>query len=163
MTRSEQPEGNGGSTLVGIREYFSLWLHRLEDLLVERDRRYEARFTAIESNTDERFRYADKAAAKAAEAQTHHNDLTNNYQRRLDDQARDMASRHDVDILVNVLREKIESVEKELGRLREAGSIDIGGKAAATDFRAVLFGVGMMLLGSAGVVSSIIIAIVNHR
>lgn len=92
---------------ISIKEFFTLWLERLETQLKETDRRYE-----------ERFRSQEKAVAKAEVAQQAYNDRSNEFRAALDDQAKLMMSRTEALQGYAQLRELIESQGKLVSELQ---------------------------------------------
>jgi hypothetical protein len=105
------------------REYFSKWLEGLEQLLEERDRRYEERFEAQQSAVAAAFAAQEKlnqfsttsakeAITKAENAQNAYNLSHNDLLRKMDEQSksidRDMVSRREYQANHQALVEKID-------------------------------------------------------
>lgn len=136
-THTDRPSGNGGSTLVGVREFFQLWLERLEAFYGERDRRYEDRFRAIEGGTAEKFRAAEvavaaalaaqekavnaaflaseKAIVKAEGAQSDYNERSNEFRGQLDDQAKTLISKDEAITRFVVGEQRLEDAKGAIG------------------------------------------------
>lgn len=133
-SHTERPEGNGGSTANSVRDFFTLWLIRLEDFYGERDRRYEDRFRAIEGGTAEKFRAAEvavaaalaaqekavnaaflaseKAIVKAEGAQSDYNERSNEFRGQLDDQAKTLISKDEAITRFTVGEQRLEDARK---------------------------------------------------
>jgi hypothetical protein len=182
---SDRPSGNGGSTVDGIRDFFTLWLGRLEDFYTERDRRYEDRFRAVEGGTAEKFRAAEvavaaalaaqekavaaaflaseKAIIKAESAQTSYNERSNEFRAALDDSAKLQLPRAEAATRFTDFDRRLEELKKnydqQIASLRESRSEGTGSQLAQRESRDDYTAYGMGFLGVAAIVASIVIAV----
>lgn len=132
MEDSARPHSGGerGSTCEAQREFFTLWLERLEDqlkaelgalraFLEERDRRYMEKFLASETAVQAALTAAkeavsaalvsnEKATAKAEAAQQDYNVRSNEFRGQLDDQAKMLMPRAEAQALIVNLTERME-------------------------------------------------------
>ncbi len=137
-THTCKPNSNKANTIVDLREYFSLWLTRLEGFYEERDRRYEDRFKAQETAVAAALAAAEKLTAaafaaskeaiyKAEQAQTAYNASHNDLTRKMDSQNREMLPRPEADSRFKAQDERIEDIKTEIAKLREYKS-EMGGR-----------------------------------
>lgn len=184
---SDRPSGGGGGTIASVISFFTLWLTRLEEFYGERDRRYEDRFRAVEGGTAEKFRAAEvavaaalaaqekavaaaflaseKAIIKAESAQTSYNERSNEFRAALDDSARLQLPRSEASSKFSDYDRRLEDMKKnydaQLASLRESRSAIAGGTVQLRESRDNVTAIVMGLLGTAAIVSSIVIAIAS--
>ena len=87
---SERPDGKQPYDLVTLREFFTLWLNKLEVSVNERfkasDEAVKAALAAQKELTATAFASSEKAIVKAEEAQREYNIRSNEFRGQLDDQ-----------------------------------------------------------------------------
>ena len=142
--------------LVNIREYFTLWLERVEQFLLERDRRYEERYVAQEKAvlaalaaqeklTNAAFASAEKAVAKAEDAQKDYNARSNEFRGQLDDQAKTLMPRTEAltqyAALDKRLEERDKGVEVRLTALETFRYQNEGKDRGSAPYTAIVFSV----------------------
>jgi len=159
-----KPDPNGSRThepslreltaeLDGLRELLLSKMESLRDVVNERDRLYkerdDSRRTAVDAalaaakeNTASSFAASEKAIVKAENAQSEYNVRSNEFRGQLDDQAKRLISRVEVESLTRNLEEKIGRLDMDVRGLREsrsgAGGELHGGKAVKDESRANL-------------------------
>ena len=97
---SNEPQEACGTGYVAIRDYFALWLHRLETY-------YDRRFSDLDTKTTLALTAADKAVTKAETATEKRFEGVNEFRGALSDQAANLMSR--VESLT-----KFEAISKDL-------------------------------------------------
>jgi len=123
-----------------------LRLAGLRDLFDERDRRYEERAKAsgtavdaalasVKEQTRANFEASEKAIVKAENAQREYNVRSNEFRGQLDDQAKRLISRTEVDSIVKNLEEKIGRLDTDIRGLRESRGAGAGANDAAKSQR----------------------------
>jgi len=116
----------------------------------ERDRRYEARFVAIEEAVSVRFAASEKAISKAEDAQREYNVRSNEFRGQLDDQAKTLMPRPETMTMFKAIDEKIaaadldrqrkhEVLTNEIAKLRESRSNLDGRMIGAAAVAGVVF------------------------
>lgn len=123
-------------------------VENLAEVMNERDRRYEDRFTAMDEKTSLALAGSEKAVSKAETATEKRFDAVNEFRGTLSDQATNLLPRAEASAKFQSYDEKLEDMKKEIGSLRESRS----GSAGAKDERAVVvaqnnWGSHMLLLG----------------
>jgi len=128
------------------RWYFDLHINRLEELMNERDKRYEERHIAdvqavqaalvsADKQVTTAFSASEKAVNKSEEAQKDYNIRSNEFRGQLDDQAKTLMPRIEAigkfDAIEKRLEETKARYDLEIASLREFRS-DIGGRNSAT-------------------------------
>jgi hypothetical protein len=83
-------------------------------LLQEADRRYSARFDAIQNSTEQSLQAAQQAVLKAETAAEKRFESVNEFRNTLSDQQRNLMPRSEVTVVSGALTEKIQSVESSL-------------------------------------------------
>jgi hypothetical protein len=138
-------------TEISLRRY-------VEQIFEERDRRYAAQFNALEKSfaaqlaaqdksTQAAFLASDKAIIKAEDAQREYNARSNEFRGQLDDQAKRLIGRDEVQTIVKGFEEKVEAAKQtetkdienlraEIQTLREFRSALAGKETVVHDNRA---------------------------
>jgi len=124
MTETSQPNNSHN----GLKEYFTLWLQRVEVLLDERDRRYEERFKASDDKTSLALASSEKAISKAETATEKRFDNVNEFRETLKDQAANLITRAEVSTKFESYDDKLSSMQKEIQILRETNRLGEGRK-----------------------------------
>jgi septal ring factor EnvC (AmiA/AmiB activator) len=153
--------------LYGIRDLLVAKHESLAGLVNERDRLYkerdDSRRTAIDAalaaakeQTAAAFLASEKAIVKAENAQKDYNDRSNEFRGQLDDQAKRLISRTEVETMVKNLEEKIKRLDDDNRDLRDSrsesrGTVE-GGKHSKDDSRANL----AIIVSIAGLVAVIL-------
>jgi len=139
----------------------------LRELLDERDRLYKERddarrvavdaaLAAAKEQTATSFSASEKAIVKAENAQSEYNVRSNEFRGQLDDQAKRLISRVEVEQIVKSQEEKLQRLDTDLRDLRESRSEFRGGgqgrQSVKDESRANLAAIGT-LLAIAGLVA----------
>jgi len=114
-----------------VRELCRVEVRHLRDLVDERDRRYQERddarrvavdaaLSAAKEQTASSFVASEKAIVKAETAQSEYNIRSNEFRNALDDQAKRLASRTELDAIKSALEEKIARNDSDIQDLRES-------------------------------------------
>jgi hypothetical protein len=93
-----------------------------KELMIERDRRYEQRFEAMEQKTSLALTSSEKAVAKAEIATEKRFDSVNEFRATLSDQAANLLPRREADTKFSSYEDKLEDMKKEIAGLRESRS-----------------------------------------
>lgn len=109
---------------VSLKDFFSLWIERVELLIDERDRRYEERFVA-----------QSEAVNKAEKAQQEYNIRSNEFRAALDDQAKLMLPRNEADQRFSQVRELLDVQGKQVVELQRLISRGEGGEMVTSQKR----------------------------
>lgn len=134
----ETRQAISGWTVDTLKEHFEQQLAGLsaallahEKLAIERDRLYKERddarrvavdaaLAAAKEQTASSFTASEKAIVKAETAQSEYNVRSNEFRGQLDDQAKRLISRTEVDSVVKNLTEKIDRIDLDVRSLRES-------------------------------------------
>jgi hypothetical protein len=165
-----------------MEQFFAQWLTDLEKLLVERDRRYEEKFIAIEHAreaafasqkqlTDAAFASAQKAVDKAEEAQKEYNIRSNEFRQALDDANKGNIPRPEyqaghktlidrVDAEGIRVQEKFEEMKKSIDDLR-ISKANIGGKAEQSKADSALGFSVASLIGTLVAIIAVVITLIR--
>jgi hypothetical protein len=135
-SQTSKPGRVCGSSNIDIAAYFTLWLDRLEAFLEERDRRYEDRFKAQDEKTTLALTASKEAITKAETATEKRFDAVNEFRGTLSDQAATLLPRLEAVTKFEAYDEKIESLKKEIGMLREDRSKSGGRQEVVVERRA---------------------------
>jgi multidrug efflux pump subunit AcrA (membrane-fusion protein) len=130
----------------GVKELLISKIESLKELVNERDRLYkerdESRRTAVDAalaaakeNTASSFAASEKAIVKAENAQNDYNVRSNEFRGQLDDQAKRLIARTEVETMVKNLEEKINRIDIDTRGLRESRSESLGGHSLKDDVR----------------------------
>ena len=147
--------------LDGLRQVMGSRLEGMKAMMDERDRMYserdnsrrtavEAALIAAKEQTASSFAASKEAIIKAEQAQHDYNMRSNEFRGQLDDQAKRLIARSEVEVLMKNLEEKIGKIEMD-GRANREAITSNAGRGAGMDqlWQYILAGVGLM--GSLGV------------
>jgi hypothetical protein len=115
MAHSERPSEPNGSSWVALRDYFTLWLERLEVF-------YDRRFQDLEAKTTLALANSDKAVDKSDAATEKRFEGVNELRGALSDQAATFIPRSEYLANHQAVQRDIESLAKEFRGMRESDS-----------------------------------------
>ena len=115
MSHTERPDRDPGTGYVEIRDFFTLWLERLELF-------YNQRFADLESKTTLALSESDKAKTKAESATEKRFEGVNEFRATLADQAARLIPREEAQAKFDSLEKDIVSLDKAMQAMRERGS-----------------------------------------
>lgn len=186
MKQARDDEGNRW-TLDTLHTHLSSVIEAAYRLMDERDRLYAMRFeearTAVgaalaaqDKQTSSSFLASEKAVLKAEEAQREYNVRSNEFRGQLDDQAKMLMPRSEVQALLKAMEEKIvavkseidtringyasssdknyQDVRKDIQGLREYRSAAGGAISGVKEGWGVLVGIGGLLIGIGGALAA---------
>ena len=160
--------------LDGLRCLVFAELRALNKIIDERDRLYkerdDARRTAVDAalaaakeQTASSFSASEKAIVKAENAQSDYNLRSNEFRGQLDDQAKRLIARIEVEAMVRNVEEKLSRMDGEIRTLRESHGEHVGQSSGkreiAGDTRANIAIVISVIGGIAGLIGLAIIVI----
>lgn len=140
-----------------LKEHLESVISDLRQIMDERDRRYESRFTAMDEKTGLALTSSKEAVAKAETATEKRFDAVNEFRGTLSDQATNLMPRGEANAKFAALEEKFSALRDDVTRGAGAG---LGGKAVKDESRANL---ALMVSMVAGVVGLSGLAIVVMR
>lgn len=114
-SHSEKPDQLSGTSWVALRDYFTLWLERLELF-------YNRRFEDLDTKTTLALTAADKAVNKAETATEKRFEGVNEFRQTLADQASRLMPREEALSKFGNLEKDIAALDKEIQALREQRS-----------------------------------------
>ncbi len=112
-SHSERPTREPGSTAVALRDYFTLWLERLEVF-------YSRRFEDLDAKTTLALAAADKAVTKAETATEKRFEGVNEFRATLADQAARLLPREEALSKFENLQKDVNAISREIQDRREA-------------------------------------------
>lgn len=115
MNHTDKPERACGPSYVDLRDYFSLWLERLE-IFINR------RFDDLDSKTTLAVNNSDKAVIKAETATEKRFEGVNEFRQTLADQAATLMPRSEALSKFENMQKDITTLDKGLQEIREKGS-----------------------------------------
>ncbi len=148
---------------VSFREYIDLHINRLEQLMGERDKRYEERHIAdvqavqaalvsADKQVTTAFSASEKAVNKSEEAQQDYNARSNEFRGQLDDQAKTLMPRIEAigkfDAFDKRLEETKTRYDQEIASLREYRSARQGSSAQQREGRSASEWLISLLIGA---------------
>jgi len=166
---TNRPENCGDK--INLREFFTLWIERLEETLEERDRRYEDRFKAQETAvanafaaqkelTNSVFNSSEKAISKAESAQSEYNLRSNEFRGQLDDQAKRLMSRDEALGRFEAIDHRISEIKDSIANLRESRS-ESGGQRGQSHW---MIGLAVTIgIAGASAAVSVVIYLLSHK
>lgn len=143
--------------LDGLRELLLSKIDNLKELVNERDRLYKERddarrvavdaaLAAAKEQTASSFSASEKAIVKAENAQSDYNIRSNEFRGQLDDQAKRLISRTEVEEMIKNVVEKISRIDNDVRSLRESRTEGVGEKGGRLSSQALLaWGVGLVV------------------
>jgi hypothetical protein len=147
---TERPSGQQPYDVISLREYFTLWVTRLEKDMDGRfkasDEAVKAALAAQKELTATAFASSEKAIVKAEEAQREYNVRSNEFRGQLDDQAKLLITRTEAISRFETIDKRgeetklrhdaeIASLRAEIGNLRESRSEGVGSNISLRDSR----------------------------
>lgn len=134
---SSQPAGKPNS-ISSLRDYFTIWINKLDDFYCERDKRYDERFKAQENivmlalNSLEKSNTAsaiasEKAVEKALKSQDAYNVAHNDLSHRMEAQYKEMISRTEFALAIKNILDKIEESKLITQTRYESNRLEISG------------------------------------
>ena len=112
---SDKPDQLNGTSWVALRDYFTLWLERLELF-------YNRRFEDLDTKTTLALTAADKAVNKAETATEKRFEGVNEFRQTLADQASRLMPREEALSKFGNIEKDLNALDKELQTLREQRS-----------------------------------------
>lgn len=109
---SEKPDQLAGTSWVALRDYFTLWIERMEIF-------YSRRFEDLDAKTTLALAAADKAVTKAEIATEKRFEGVNEFRSTLADQAARLMPREEAISKFSTFEKDISSLDKEIQKLRE--------------------------------------------
>ncbi len=136
-------------------------LKALRLLMDERDRRYHERFAAAQEMVQTAFASAEKAIAKAEQAQTIYNQTHNDLQRQMAQKEVLFAQKPEIDKEFNRVSERLDDGRRALGDYQQAQALEI---RSLRESRAGYSGIWQAIVGAAVLAALIgaVIGIVGH-
>jgi hypothetical protein len=119
ISHTEKPDRDPGTGYVEIRDYFTLWIERLEVF-------YTRRFEDLDAKTTLALAAADKAVTKAEIATEKRFEGVNEFRSTLADQAANLMPRAEAMSKFDNVYKDIDSLEKDVQKMREQGSTVTG-------------------------------------
>ncbi len=143
---TEKPSDHPCNTISSMRDYFTLWLEKLESFYQERDKRYEERFNAQEKAVAFALSAAERAVSKAETATEKRFESVNEFRNTLSDQAKNFLSRSEYLTAHNSIEEKIgnagiriERIEGRSGGLSAMWGYVVGALGVGATIVAIIF------------------------
>ncbi len=115
MTHSERPNQDPGVGWVEIRDYFTLWIERLEVF-------YTRRFEDLDAKTTLALAAADKAVTKAEIATEKRFEGVNEFRQTLADQAARLMPREEAQSKLENIMKEMSTLDREIQVIRESRS-----------------------------------------
>ena len=115
MNHTDKPERDCGTSYVALRDFFTLWIERLEIF-------FNRRFEDLDAKTTLALNNADKAVIKAETATEKRFEGVNEFRQTLADQAATLMPRSEALSKFENMQKDITTLDKGIQEIREKGS-----------------------------------------